>query len=255
MSRHRLHTFLGGLLLVLALANSSRILVFAPMPTKSHTLVFEGISIALAEAGHQVILVSAHEFVNPSTDLKHVVLTGMSQTQYSNTLERKNMSPPTLIALVSTIANAPLTEALSHENMKTVMATSSFDLVIFEQLCTEALVGLGQHFGAPLIAVSTYGFAQHINDLVANPSSLSHVRHAFANYPPTMNLISRLKNVVLHTYEQLLLNYVNMPNQVNRAQHSLKMYWFCDQHDYNLYLSENSLRNSFPNRAYLSMWL
>lgn len=207
------------LLALVASAESSRILVFYPKAIKSHTLVFEGISIALADAGHEVTVVSPSEFRNSMPNLKQVVLTGLkkkyNKANKNSTLGRSTMSPTTVMGLISKSAPGPLTEALLHPNMRKIMATSSFDLVIFEQFCTEALVGLGQHFGAPLIVVSTYGVSQQINDLVGNPSSLSHVRHSFAYYPPTMHLISRLTNVVLDTYEKMWLQYVNIPNQRN----------------------------------------
>lgn len=219
MFRYRLHTFVAGLLFALALVESSRILVFSPISTKSHTLVFQGVSIALADAGHEVTVVSPREFENHRwPNLKQVVLTGMLdkhiESNQNLTLEKMIMTPLMTLARMAERSIGRLTEALVHPNTRQLMRSSSFDLVIFEMFNTEALVGLGQHFGAPTITLSTYGASQQTNDLVGNPSSLSHVRYSDANYSPKMSLFNRLTNLAFETYEKIVLCYDNIPKQV-----------------------------------------
>lgn len=50
------------------------------------------------------------------------------------------------------------------------MESETFDLVIIEMFYTEAFIGLGQHFGALVIVVSTFGASQQTYDLVGNPT-------------------------------------------------------------------------------------
>lgn len=195
---------------------TSRILVVNPKAQKSHASVFEGISTALAEAGHNITLVTPHEFKHDLPNMEIVLLTGVLE-KYTEASKKKNleimkMSPIQTLTAVS--KSATLDTALTDPNLRKLMNTRTFDLVIIEMFSTEAYVGLGQHFGVPVIFVSTYSASVQTNVLVGNPTSLSYIPHALTKSSPKMGLIKRIGNVVLETYEKIMLSTVNIPLQV-----------------------------------------
>lgn len=93
------------------------------------------------------------------------------------------------------------------------MDTQTYDLVIVEIFVSEALIGLGQHFGAPVIAVSTFGANKWTADLVGTPSPMSYVAHAFSTFSDRMTLAERVVNTLLTALETVLINVLNYPYQ------------------------------------------
>lgn len=94
------------------------------------------------------------------------------------------------------------------------MDTHTFDLVIVEIFCAEAVLGFGQHFNAPVIGVSTFGASKWTNDLVGTPAPLSYVPHAFSTLSDKMTLLDRAINTVTTIYENVLMNILHHPAQV-----------------------------------------
>lgn len=199
--------------------DSSRILVLVPKAQKSHAIVFEGIATALAEAGHYVTLVSPREFEHTSPNLKTIFLTDVLE-KYEEASEKKNlqvmqMTPIQTINLIAKSTPPSLDILVGHPNITHLMKYGLFDLVIIEMFSTEVFIGLGQHFDAPVIVVSTFGPSQQTNDLVGNPSPLSHIPHALAQFSNKMSLLDRMTNLALETYEKCVLNVINIPLQVS----------------------------------------
>lgn len=235
------------LLVIISMADASRILVVFSIPTKSHIKMCEGISIALAEAGHEVTMVTPLEYHNPKLpNLVPVVLTGMSEKheQDLDTLELHDLkeSPLFTISVIVHDSVHSSADTLFHPNMRKLLDTGSFDLVIAENFATEAVFGLGQHFGAPVIAVSTFGPSQWTNNLVGNTAPLSYVPHAFSTYSSRMTMLERMGNLLLETIEKLYLNAFHFSQQV--FLHSTV---FCA---INLYFYFKYFRDSFTIRHF-----
>lgn len=58
---------------------------------------------------------------------------------------------------------------LNHPaTMKLLASGEKFDLIIVECFISEALFGIGQHFNAPVIALSTFGASKWTTDLVGS---------------------------------------------------------------------------------------
>lgn len=102
---------------------------------------------------------------------------------------------------------------LMHPNVRRLMAERTYDLVIVELFVTEAIIGLGQHFNAPVIAVSSFSSNKWVNDLVGTPAPMSYVPHAFSTFSDRMSLGQRLLNTLLTGYETAMINVMNYPFQ------------------------------------------
>lgn len=207
-----------GVLLFSVIVESSRILIVFPKPAKSHVMIGEGIALALADAGHQVTFVSPRVFESNKSNIISIDLPELLDT-YNVWIENfhlQNMikSPLTTIAACVRNSETAVSNALRHPRMKNLLASGSFDLVIVELFVTEALLGLGQHFGAPVIAVATVGASQWTNSLVSNPSPLSYVPHVFSAYSSKMKILDRMMNIFLETYESFMLKVFHISGQV-----------------------------------------
>lgn len=103
---------------------------------------------------------------------------------------------------------------LNHPTVRALMNDRpAFDVIVAEQFCTESLFGFGQHFDAPVIAVSTFGASKLTNDLVGTPSPPSYVAHAFSVYSDRMSFWQRSVNMLLTIFENVLMEVMHHPAQ------------------------------------------
>jgi hypothetical protein len=97
---------------------------------------------------------------------------------------------------------------MSNPKVKQLInSNQKFDLVVVEIFLSEALIGFGHHFKAPVIGVSTFGASKWTNDLVGTPSPLSYVPHPFLSFTDQMSLVERFGNFMMHLFE---LSYMNL---------------------------------------------
>lgn len=92
---------------------------------------------------------------------------------------------------------------LTHPKLTAFLADPSehFDVVICEVFVNEAMLGLGQHFNAPVIGFSTFGTSVWTNELVGTPSPLSYVPHTFLSFNSRMSFAQRLGNTLMTVYQ------------------------------------------------------
>uniref|UniRef100_T1PAT9 UDP-glucuronosyltransferase n=1 Tax=Musca domestica TaxID=7370 RepID=T1PAT9_MUSDO len=100
-----------------------------------------------------------------------------------------------------------------NPHVKDVMKTEQFDLVIVEVLMSESLLGLGEYFKAPVVAVSTFGTISFIDYLVGNVSPLSYIPHMSLPYKNPMSVWQRCVNVISELIDNFLVNYFILPSQ------------------------------------------
>lgn len=106
-----------------------------------------------------------------------------------------------------------VSNVFENPQVKKMMATEKFDIIIVEILTSEALVGLGEHFKAPMVAVSTFGTANFMDDMVGNPSPLSYIPHMALPYGNHMTLMERTSNVLMQAVDNICLKYLMLPYQ------------------------------------------
>lgn len=200
------------------LLNASKVLVFFPVPNTSHFKVGEGISLALANAGHEVTMVTPYDYKTNMSNLAVEVITGSVTRHLKSkkgiTLKKFESSGLTDLIHIMSINEKIVEYELTHPTVKKILDTGSFELVIMEMFAEQALLGMGPHFDAPIIAVSTSGASAWTNDLVGNPSPPSYVPHAFSSYPSRMNLLERMNNLLLDAAEKIIYLYYLYPGQV-----------------------------------------
>lgn len=104
---------------------------------------------------------------------------------------------------------------LSHSVTQTFLndPKERFDVIILEVFLNEAMLGLGHHFNAPIIGLSTFCSSKWTNDMVGNPAPPSYVANPFLSYTDHMTFFERLGNTFYGIMEHFFFDYFYMPVQ------------------------------------------
>lgn len=89
----------------------------------------------------------------------------------------------------------------------------SFDAIVVENLLSDALLGLGQHYNAPVIALSAFGAAKYTTDLVGTPNFASYVPFTSNHYTDRMNFWQRMYNSLSFWFEDITMPYYFISKQ------------------------------------------
>ncbi|XP_061392911.1 UDP-glycosyltransferase UGT5-like [Musca vetustissima] len=102
---------------------------------------------------------------------------------------------------------------LKNRQVQNLMQNEHFDLVIVETILTDAWYGLGRHFQAPIIGVSSFGTDPVIDELMGNMSPFSYTPLVTIGYTENMTYMERLWNVIYQLLELLHVRMVSLPRQ------------------------------------------
>ncbi|XP_062553023.1 UDP-glucosyltransferase 2-like [Armigeres subalbatus] len=206
---------IGGLLiLLLTLAisiregvDSAKILCVFPSPGRSHVLVGQVLLKALAERGHQVTMVSPFKLSKPVPNYREIYVppddTVSKMTK--SFLEKKHnilKGIPTMMRSVLNTANNTI-----NDPQFLAIKNEQFDLVITGLFMADFILGFGPHFNAPTVALWSAGQAKFTSDLVGNPRAVDAVPHIMLGQQEHMGFMNRLKNLLIATAENLIVEY------------------------------------------------
>lgn len=90
---------------------------------------------------------------------------------------------------------------------------TKYDVVIIEYFCNEAYVGLGYHFKAPVVILSSLASNPLINYLVANPDSSSYNPNILTPIVGQMNFWQRFENLWTNLVIRAMRQLNHLPNQ------------------------------------------
>lgn len=88
-----------------------------------------------------------------------------------------------------------------------------FDVVIVEILLTDALLGFGNFYNAPVIGLSAYGASKHTTDLVGTPNFASYIPFTNNPYTDRMTFSQRMYNSLSYWFEDVTMPYLYLPKQ------------------------------------------
>ncbi|XP_005175208.1 UDP-glycosyltransferase UGT5 [Musca domestica] len=198
------------------LGNAAKILSIFGYPGPSQYIFITPLLKALAKRGHEVVSISTFPQKEPVENFRDVAVMENSKlfeqmlTDFAGGAEKSYFSEFMNLALTG---KAMVTNILENAEVRQMMAEEHFDLLIVEIFFSEALLGLAEHFKAPVITVSTFGTINFMDDLVRNPSPLSYIPHLALPYGNRMSLMERIGNVVMQTLDDLNFNFVMLPFQ------------------------------------------
>lgn len=148
----KLSLFLFAAFFIHPHAEGARILGLFPVPGKSHMIVFSALTKALAERGHELVVVSTFPIKNPPANYTDVNIWDSLKEIYEKMVDENLYNfadmPPFLIPLLYWIEGVHIIE-LTLQNPKVMDLLKDkrgFDLVIAEDFMSEAIFGFAQHF-------------------------------------------------------------------------------------------------------------
>lgn len=195
------------LLLVLGVAESSKILCIFPSPSRSHVLVGQALLKGLAQRGHEVTMVSPFKLSKPVKNYRDVTIPvdDFSARASKEFLEK----PPNLLVTIPQMMAQMMDTANSTINDPKMLALKGekFDLVIVGVFVADYILGFGPHFGAPTVVLWTAGLTKITADFVGNPRAISSVPHLMIAPQENMGFVARLKNLLVSTIENLVVSY------------------------------------------------
>ncbi|XP_013113910.2 LOW QUALITY PROTEIN: UDP-glucosyltransferase 2 [Stomoxys calcitrans] len=195
----------------------SKILSVFPFPGKSQYIFILPLLHNLAEKGHEVTSISVFPQDKPMKNFRDIIINENAKIYEGYTEEAAlGLNKSILEELLDFLSWASRRCQMSeHPKVKEIMKSETFDLVIMEIIGTEALLGLGQHFQAPTIAVSTFPAMHFIDYLVGNPSPSSYIPHISIPYGNHMSFRQRVANILAEIQDVLSHRYYVLPKQRN----------------------------------------
>ncbi|XP_018562683.1 uncharacterized protein LOC108904558 [Anoplophora glabripennis] len=213
------------LLLLCVLCNTvqnARILGIFPMVARSHYILGNALMRGLAEAGHNVTVISPYEEKNPPNggSYKEVVLTGFKEEfekimQVMNLFDNKNQSTFATMSKFLGIISKLNDDFFAHANVQMLLKSDEkFDVVIVEQFLNDAIKVLGHIYNVPVIALSTLGPNPWVNNIVGNPSPLSYIPQPISSVSSLdMSFTERLSNLFSYLMFAAMDKFILFPDQ------------------------------------------
>ncbi|XP_075147408.1 uncharacterized protein LOC142221536 [Haematobia irritans] len=186
-------------------------------PSKSHFIVGSSLMRALAEKGHEVYVISPFPQKQPIKNYHDIPIPSMLNAFSEKVKNFFDISDRSLISSIFSRYDLGIyisEVTLTDPNVQNLMTSNhTFDAVICEVFFAELLVGLSEHFNAPLIGLSTFGAVSSNTDMVGSPSPPSYVPHFVLPFSDRMTLMERVKNLAFVSLERILMEFYYLPRQ------------------------------------------
>ncbi|XP_059616144.1 UDP-glycosyltransferase UGT5-like [Phlebotomus argentipes] len=242
---------LTSLLIVLSASNASGYNILGVFHTtgKSHYILAVALMKGLAEAGHNVTMVSPFKLDVPVKNMREIVLDLPPAHKFSKLLYHQSQTK--IFEQLETVLQFGLNftdDALMDPSFQELLKSGEkFDVAIVELFLSEALLGIGKVFDAPMIGFCSFGASKWSTDLNGSPSPLSYVPHTQFTFTDRMTFLQRMANTMLSIFEKVYLDI-----NYNYRQEALYNKHFTDPKPDFDYLKRTSLSMVLLN-AHFSM--
>nr|AVT42224.1 UDP-glucuronosyltransferase 40AE2 [Lissorhoptrus oryzophilus] len=212
------------LLFGLNYVKSYRILGVFPMAAGSHHLLASKLMKGLAEAGHDITMISPYKLKSPPKNgtFTDIVLEELVDdfdervlnTENQNLYEFENRGVLERIKLVTDLFWKPVNITLHHPKVKKLIESDQkFDAMIMEQFNNEAIKVFSHIYQCPLILLSSMGANAWVNPTVGNPGPVSYIPHILytGDKDQQQTFYWRLKNLFVYVAEYLYNIYYTHP--------------------------------------------
>ncbi|XP_050298918.1 UDP-glycosyltransferase UGT5-like isoform X4 [Anthonomus grandis grandis] len=198
-------------LLLVYNVNSYKILGVFPIAAVSHQILATKLMETLAEAGHEVTLVSPYPVKNVAKHWKYrnIVLDGIAE-EFEDFLKNfnfyggDNTNPITRIRQVFKMITDMTNNTLSHPKMiELVKSNEQFDALIVEQFNQDGLKAYASIFNCHQIIFSSTGPNSWINPTVGNPQPDSLVQQICSDCPSVSELHTNASLVLLNSHTSI----------------------------------------------------
>ncbi|XP_017025444.1 UDP-glycosyltransferase UGT5 [Drosophila kikkawai] len=201
------------LLAVIASAQGANILGLFSSHSQSHLIIHMSVAKALAEAGHNVTVVSMmqpkvmhkdiHLIVVPATEEQERIM----DEQLTTMAGQKNSAISTVSRLLSgmDVMIKAQADLLSHPSFQRIYETK-FDLMIMGYFLNDFQLGVAHKLKVPVIIDWMTAPIPLMDEITGNPSELSYVPNIATSATQPMSLLKRAENLAKH----LIIQYMKI---------------------------------------------
>ncbi|XP_066137697.1 UDP-glycosyltransferase UGT5-like [Euwallacea fornicatus] len=247
----------------LGTCENARILGVFPMGSISHQILAYKLMKGLAEAGHDVTMVSTsypHRDLPENGTYTEIILDGHAEyfEQIMKTFDVLN-SNAGVIQRFSLMLNYILegtNMTLNHPKVKQLINSGkTFDLFITEYFLNEPILIFSHIFNCPMVLLNSLGITPPINTITGNPQPISYIsQESSGNFNETLSFIDRLQNLFVYVMLGGMRSYYLLPKQNELLQtlypNSPSVYELLDRVELvllNSHISTNAAVHLVPN--------
>lgn len=201
------------------LVDSAKILSIFHTPSKSHWILGQNLLKNLANAGHEITVISPFPLKNPPKnyrDISTVEILDVYKPQMDQFMfGEMNMNLHQKMSQMLVICHNMTYSTLIHPNVvKLIESGEKFDLIFMEIFLNDVFIGFSHLFNAPVVGMSTMGATSWISELTGNPLPYSYVPHMMSGYTDKMGYIERAANALINSVEKVYHKMLFQPLQV-----------------------------------------
>ncbi|XP_066253488.1 UDP-glycosyltransferase UGT5-like [Euwallacea similis] len=212
-------TYFFFTILLLSGINCSKILGVFPLGGKSLNILYNKLMKSLADAGHDVTVISAYKNLLPiyNGTYRDVFLTGFAEDYNERILNEYKMNLDQVQESYSLFESREIHDLLAsvynktfqHPNVRELLGSNKqFELVIMEHLWSESLLSFASYYQCPLVIFTSMGgINPWVNDMVGNPMPISYVPHYWmvGDFSKGLEFFQRLRNLFYYLAEVVLI--------------------------------------------------
>lgn len=187
------------LLITTTISSSLRILGLFPHHAESHFKFFQSIMLGLAEAEHNVTVVSHFRNKNPHSNYKELIIGGQSNLTNFVDLQwfssRHSFDHFLSFLSIHEWGRESCQIAVDSSAIKTVFEMNDeFDVVLVEQFNSDCMMGVAWKLKAPVIGLSSSVILPFYYRRLGIPLDASYVPISFLGYSDKMSFSQRITN-------------------------------------------------------------
>ncbi|XP_050537199.1 UDP-glycosyltransferase UGT4-like [Daktulosphaira vitifoliae] len=195
------------------MSKAANILVFAPMPFKSHFGGFQPLFQELTHRGHNVTVVSAFPLKKHLENYTDIVV-GIDKT-FAQGLDPIKMANENFIEILLNVGN--LQNSLAHATLPVNVIqnfiqydNSKFDLVFIFSFGQTYCVTLGHKYNAPVIMLNVVMLWQVNSKWIGEPYTYSYIPDPRIRTTDKMSFMDKLKNTLVGIIQLFFTDYYNL---------------------------------------------
>lgn len=200
---------------IVSSTSAANILVLSPNGPRSHMYSFMPLVEELAERGHQVAVVTAHEPKTDSANIRKIVLSELVDIVEAQWYDFKQHSLFFNNIMGSYEVLGLLTKAydifMANKEIQEIKRNKNFDLVILDGIVNEFAYPLVGHIGAPFVIFDPgFGAPWNLANKGASPE-YAYIPPFLGNYGSQMTFFQRVNNMVMGELLLWLRRYYVQP--------------------------------------------
>lgn len=185
----------------LVFSHADRILMLAPVCSKSHKISFMPIIEALAEKGHQVTVVTPFSPENQIENVREIVVgnnifTGMDINWFQMSREGFFEFFGRTIKMFRMTMTIGYEQLVSNKDIQEIIQSRDVDLVIVDAILNDFVLPLVDHLNVPYIFYSSAASVPWVMDAINAPLQYATVPGGLGDSGSEMSFMERLANML-----------------------------------------------------------